>query len=846
MTQRYLCIHGHFYQPPRENPWLGLIEAQVSASPFHDWNERITRECYAPNGRARILGNKGRIVDLVNNYAYMSFNFGPTLLSWMEHHSPEAYKRILAADAESCDRLDSHGNALAQVYNHIIMPLASTRDRLTQIRWGRADFERRFGRKPEGMWLAETAVDMETLRLLASEGIRFTILAPNQAAMVRTLNENSEKPAPGDNSGALSDPNGLEAEVPGPASSSMPPGWKDVRGGRIDPRRPYRVFLDDRNDLFIDVFFYDGPVSRAIAFEKLLESGATFLSRIESAYGSETSWPRLVNLATDGESYGHHFHFGDMALAWVFNRILQGGSEVTPLNYAAFLNRFPPRHEVRIVENSSWSCAHGVERWRSDCGCSTGGESGWNQAWRGPLREGLDWLSRELANLFEREAGRLLKDPWAARDDYITVMQTPGPQTRSAFIDRHAVGKLEQAQRSDVLALMESQVMALYMFTSCGWFFDDISGLEPVQNMKYAARAIDLTLKWADRDLEAGLCGYLSRAQSNNPLKGTGEDIYRREIAASRMDPALAAAHWALVQLVSDYEPVECPVARACSPLITHRIEQPGLIALFGRIEIQDHKLEEKVARSYLALQIGGSELICLVGVPELDVEHFYPSVKSALADISSDRALELFREAVPGTLEYGLDDLIPDTRHHLVQALAREVFEHLQGWVLETYDLHQDVLKLYRESGEPLNYIERFLFKTVVGTRLSELLDRAMIPAEIPLEDLEKLAVRARAWGVQPADPTLREKAAGFLHRMFEELKRNLTPENIRQVEAFLKLARENEQFLDLWEFQNSYYDLWRDENFRNTLDSETLAALEDLGLEMRVQADLPAEKKD
>ena len=411
MTKRYLCIHGHFYQPPRENPWIGIIEGQPTARPFHDWNERITRECYAPNLKSRLLTGDGRIIRLIDNYRHLSFNFGPTLLSWMEKSAPETYQGILDAD-KAAREARGRGRAMAQVYNHVIMPLADQRDRLTQIRWGLADFAHRFGRPAEGMWLAETAVDAATLEMLAREGVRFTILAPHQAAAVRPLPEKGGGEQP----------------------------WQKIDGHAVDPRRAYRVFPADDRKLFIDVIFYDGPTSRAIAFERLLSSGENFLARIEQAFGQDNGEARLVTLATDGESYGHHFRFGDMALAWVFDQ-LERRDDIACVGPAEFLDLHPPTWEARVVNESSWSCAHGVERWRSDCGCNVGNHEGWNQKWRTPLRQGLDWLKARLDAIFEERGGGLLADPWAARDDYVRVLLSSDNETCNDFIARHQKGE---------------------------------------------------------------------------------------------------------------------------------------------------------------------------------------------------------------------------------------------------------------------------------------------------------------------------------------------------------------------------------------------------------------------
>ncbi|MDC4224400.1 MAG: ROK family protein [Candidatus Manganitrophus sp.] len=467
LMKRYLCIHGHFYQPPRENPWLEEVELQDSAHPYHDWNERISAECYLPNTAARIVDHENRILDIVNNYTKISFNFGPTLLSWMERAQPEVYRKILEADQISLRERGGHGNALSQVYNHLIMPLASRRDKVTQVRWGIADFESRFQRKPEGMWLPETAVDLESLQVLAEEGIRFTILAPHQARRIRRIA-----------------PDGKKREAEGK--------WEEVEG--IDPTRSYRCFLSD--GLFIDLFFYDGPISHSVAFDRLLRSGEAFVDRLKGGFSDQRDWPQLLHIATDGESYGHHFAHGDMALAYTLQEIeRQQIAEWT--NYGEYLSKNPPAYEVEIVEQSAWSCFHGVERWRSNCGCQSGGHPDWNQRWRQPLREGFDALKGSLDLLFETKGKRLFKDPWEARDHYITLIRKREEnqltwEEAERFLTQQQARTLTPLEREEAIQLLEMQRNALLMFTSCAWFFDEISGLEATQNLKYAGRAIQL------------------------------------------------------------------------------------------------------------------------------------------------------------------------------------------------------------------------------------------------------------------------------------------------------------------------------------------------------------------
>jgi len=506
VSETHVCIHAHFYQPPRENPWIEEVEPEPSASPDHDWNERITAECYAPNGAARIADSDGRIESIRNNYASISFNFGPTLLGWLESKAPATYAAILEADAESMERFDGHGSALAQPYNHMIMPLATARDRRTQVAWGVADFRRRFGRDPEGMWLPETAVDLDTLEALAENGIRFTVLAPNQAARVR------------------------------------PPGgdWQDVGSEGPNTTVSYRQLLPSGRT--IALFFYDGSISQAVAFEKLLDDGETLAARLLAIVRSRgEASGGLVHVATDGETYGHHHGHGDMALAVALGR-LEHEPGVRLSNYALYLAAHPPEHEVQVREDTAWSCAHGVERWRSDCGCSTGGEDDWNQGWRAPLRDSLDGLASDLAGVFEQKAQGLLRDPWMARDDYIEVVLGSDAE-RAAFLDTWYIGDGDE-DRVLALRLLELQRCAMLMFTSCGWFFNDLAGIETRQILRYAARALDLAESVGANGIREPFLAVLSEARGNGSDAKNGRELLLEESRVARVAAPDIAADW--------------------------------------------------------------------------------------------------------------------------------------------------------------------------------------------------------------------------------------------------------------------------------------------------------------
>ncbi|MBI4432011.1 MAG: DUF3536 domain-containing protein [Candidatus Omnitrophica bacterium] len=491
--KKFICVHGHFYQPPRENPWTGEVEKEESAKPYHDWNERVAKECYEANARAPILDGKGKPAHYVNNFSQISFDIGPTLLSWLKRKNPETYRAIIDADRQSVLRRSGHGNAMAQVYNHVIMPLASRRDKITQVVWGIRDFEFHYRRKPEGMWLSETAVDRETLNILAEQGILFTVLAPHQAKKVRHIGFGSR--------------------------------WHYTHHESVDPKRVYRIFLDRGKQFHL--FFYDGPVSRAVAFQGLLQNGDNFVNRLMGAFGHRDGRELLVSTATDGETFGHHHLFGEMAVAYALKKVQdQKLADIT--NYAEFLSRYGSYWEADIHEESSWSCSHGIERWRSDCGCRIDFHHKTHQKWRGPLREAFHHLQGIVDRVFETETGDFLNDPWQARDDYIDVMLDGSEESKKRLLAKNARRDISGDEAAKLWSLLEAEKFSLFMFTSCGWFFDDISGIEPVQCMKFAARAMELVQPYRREPIEPAFLKILAAARSNIPEMGTGADTFNR------------------------------------------------------------------------------------------------------------------------------------------------------------------------------------------------------------------------------------------------------------------------------------------------------------------------------
>ena len=575
----FLTIHGHFYQPPRENPWLEAIEQQDSAAPFHDWNERINNECYNPNSVSKIVNSENKILNIVNNYEYMSYNFGPTLLSWLEEYAPLAYDRVIKADMISRKLHNGHGNAIAQVYNHMIMPLANEQDKQTQVKWGIKDFEYRFGRKPEGMWLAETAVDDDTLRVLVENDIKFTILSPYQAQKIKRENETN---------------------------------WQDVSWGNIDPARSYRYYIKSAPGKYIDLFFYDGAISRSVAFDELLRDGNKFVNRLKDGISRERNYPQLIDIATDGESYGHHTKFGDMALAYAMKlKVEDEGFIIT--NYGEYLDKYRSNWEVDIKPVSSWSCFHGVGRWCEDCGCSTGGYPGWNQKWRKPLRNALDYLRDEMVALYKKHAKKYFKNPTDARNNYISVIIDRTDATIKAYQEEYFIDDLTDNQKVKAMELLEIQRQAMLMYTSCGWFFSEISGIETVQIMKYAARVMQLAGSFTKKDLETPFLEFLKEAKSNISEFGTGKDVYEKFVKPSVVTVKQIASLWAISSLyneLNDEENVYCYKIKKHS---YKTVTKGNSKLVIGHIEVVSKVTLENTNLMFSLLQFSCGDFHCAI-----------------------------------------------------------------------------------------------------------------------------------------------------------------------------------------------------------------------------------------
>jgi len=777
--ERYICVHGHFYQPPRQNPWLEAIELQDSAHPYHDWNERITAECYAPNTAARILDSTERIVRIVNNYARMSFNFGPTLLAWLEHQAPEVYAAVVAADQESQARFAGHGSALAQAYNHMILPLANRRDKYTQILWGVDDFTHRFGRQPEGMWLPETAVDLETLDLLAECGMRFTVLAPTQARRVRALSGGA---------------------------------WRDVSGGHIDPTMPYVQCLPAGRQ--ITVFFYHAAISRSIAFERLLSNGQQFADRLLAAFSAQRPEPQLVHVATDGETYGHHHRFGEMALAYALD-YLETHNLARLTNYGAYLEHHPPTHEVEIIDNTSWSCAHGIERWRSNCGCRTGGTQAWQQTWRTPLREALDWLRDTLAPAYEQHGSRVLRDPWAARDDYSTVILERSSRHMARFLQRHARRPLTTDETMSVLKLLEMQHQAMLMYTSCGWFFDELSGLEPRQVLHHAARAMHLArdLGWG-ASLEQEFLERLARAKSNVPEYRDGRQIYERCIRPAMVSWEQLAVQYAMLVL---FETSPTPLRVYCYTVQLEHIQR-----------LAASKTQFVIGRARLTSEITHDTAVLSFGVWHRGEHHLYGGAHMVREDARSVPEAEgyesLLQEARAALTCADFPAMIRLLHEHFgtstwsLRALRRDAQRQIVPLILDTALAETETV--YRQIYEPRIPLLRTLTRlhmpapAALQTAAEYLLNlevrRAFEAEAFDLRRLSTLLEDSRKAHLTLDGTTLQPAISQGLVRLAARLAAN--PSDLVLLQTLVETMRLVGTLpfrVDLWQVQNLFYTL-------------------------------------
>jgi len=795
-SKRFICIHGHFYQPPRENPWLETVETQDSAAPYHDWNERICAECYATNGAARIVNNRNQIISIVNNYSRISFNIGPTLLSWLKENAPRTYRMVLDGEHSSRKHFRGHSSAMAQVYNHMILPLASQRDRVTQIRWGIADYMQHFGDRPEGMWLAETAADTASLEAMAQNGIKFTVLAPHQCKRIRPLKEETAVEASAE---------AMTAEGTAPAA----PTWVDTPNSGVDTTRPYLVRFP--SGASIAVFFYDGPTSRAIAFEGLLNSGEDFAARLKAGFrdGPQT---QLVHVATDGESYGHHHKYGDMALAYAL-RLLEKDKAVKLTNYGSFLAQFPPEYECEIVDNTSWSCVHGVERWRSNCGCN-GGKPGWSQAWRAPLRQALDELRDALVPLTEQEGAKLFRDVWAARDGYIQVVLSRSAETTDRFFAEHQSHPLSESERVRALELMEMQRHAQLMYTSCGWFFDDISGIETVQIIAYSARVLQLAQQLFGKQaagLEPAYRKRMAEAHSNVASAGDGARLYQKCARTMELNLEQVAAHYAISSVFSSFaDETELFCFRVRR--ISHQIHTSGRGRLaLGRAHIASAITGRQQAYSFAVLHFGDQNITAAVkACTEVEDPNFDIFAAEAAEHVERADFPEVIRllDRYYGHADYSLTSLFSDEQRRIIKLILNSTLWDIENSLTTIYQDHASLLHYLSQAGLP----KPPALTLAAGFAVNAGLRRTLESEPIDLAQMRSYLAMSKADEVLLETATLSYIADQRMKRAMVDLQ--MAEGSLDALDRALGLARTLSELpfeLNLWQAQNIWYEILR-----------------------------------
>ncbi|MEQ9438619.1 MAG: DUF3536 domain-containing protein [Cyclobacteriaceae bacterium] len=763
---KYVCIHGHFYQPPRENPWLNRVEVQDSAYPFHDWNERISAECYSRNSASRILDSEGRIQDIINNYSKISFNFGPTLLQWMQLQAPDVYEAILEADRLSLKQFGGHGSAIAQAYNHLIVPLANPRDQETQIVWGIRDFEARFNRYPEGMWLPETAVNTETLEVLAQHGIKFTILSPYQALKVRKIGSKE---------------------------------WKDATGAKVDPRQPYLCKLPSGKK--IALFFYDGPVSQGIAFEGLLNDGEAFANRLVDQLDLESDDPQIMHIATDGESYGHHHRYGEMGLSYCLHHI-ENNTDASLTIYGEYLERYPLRYEAKVIENTAWSSTPHLERWSDEGGGNTGGRPDWHQRWRKPLRGAFDWLRDTINPIYEEKMSSFVDDPWAVRNDYIEVVLNRDRENVERFIAEQTKRDLSHPEKVTFLKLLEIQHHAMLMYTSCGWFFDEVTGIETMQDILYAARALQLARDVTDTDYEAHFLELLAQAESNIPDHENAAVAYEKFVRPSIVDMPRVGAHYAVSSLFSEY-PEEARIYSYDAKAENFEQHVAGKYKLaIGKAVLKSEVTLEEDQITFAILHLGDHHLFG--GVRDYSGEEPFQTMREEVV-----RAFQKSRvhEAIVlldkhfGTHNYSFWHLFKDDQKKILNQVLENTLTSVEGTFRRIYEDNYSLLQAMKELSidppRPLKFPGDF----TVNAQLQRILESE----EIDMRELSIVADSIQHLSVELDQVGLNYLAADRVNKMMNRLKEDpLNDRLIGKVVKFIQVCKQVNLSPDLWEAQN------------------------------------------
>jgi alpha-amylase/alpha-mannosidase (GH57 family) len=767
---KYICIHGHFYQPPRETPGLEEIEIQDSAHPYHDWNERITAECYAPNTASRILDKDGRIADIINNYSKISFNFGPSLLSWMERSRPATYEAIIEADRLSAENYSGHGSAIAMAYNHMILPIANSRDKSTQVIWGIKDFEHRFGRFPEGMWLPETAVDTASLETLADLGISFTILAPRQAGKFRRLGRGSK--------------------------------WDNLNSEDIDPTMPYLCRLPSGKS--IAVFFYNGPISQDVAFSGLLESGEGFARRLLGAFSEGRKHPQLVHIATDGETFGHHHRGGDMALTYCLNYI-ESKKLVKLTNYGMYLEKHPPTHEVTVLENSSWSCAHGIDRWRENCGCNSGMNPGWTQKWRKPLREALDELRFSTIKIFEKGTREYFHDPWKTRDHYISVILDRSEENMESFLHSNSTRELAREEKVMLLKYLEMQRNAMLMYTSCGWFFDEISGIETVQIMQYASKVMQLVSDVQGKDLEPGFLADLEIAPSN--VYENGARPYELFVKPAKIDLLRVGAHYSISSIFHNYPEkadIYCYTAKSYELSVLEKDREKLVV---GKTQIVSNITLEETMIVFTVLYLGYHKITA--GVKEFpgDIEYLslQKEISEAFERVDIENTSSLIHEHFTDNI-FSLSHIFRDEQRKIIHQIMQISYEGIYASCRQIYDNYFDIMDFFQTFQVPLPKPFRASAEHITNRDLI----RFFKEEEPDIEKIKTLIAQVKKWSIEFDFVDVGFVAGSRITALMERL--SIKPDDtklIKRIESILKLIESIGLELDIWKAQNIYFSI-------------------------------------
>lgn len=802
VSKKYLVIHGHFYQPPRENPWLEEIEIQKSAYPFHDWNERINYECYKPNAFSKIFGKEGKIIKMVNNYTRMNFNFGPTLLSWLEKKDRETYDKIIEADKISVKEFKGHGNAIAQVYNHVIMPLADEKDKETQVKWGIYDFEKRFGRVPEGMWLAETAIDYKTVDVLIENGIKYTILSPYQAHKIKKIKSEEKEE------------------------------YIDVLGGKFDATMAYRCYSKTKPKKYIDIFFYDGPISNSIGFEDIVLDSSKYVNRLKSVINPKAKHNQIISVATDGETYGHHKKFADLTLAHLlFEAAKKNGLEVT--NYGLFLAENQPEYEVVLNEGkgegTAWSCAHGLDRWQDDCGCCSGGNHGWNQKWRRPLRDGLNELRDKLKKIYEKEGKKYFSDVWETRNRYIELVHDRSNIKLEEFIVKECKYEIEAEEKVTVMKLLEMQRNAMLMFTSCGWFFDEISGIETVQILMYAAKAIQEAQDFTNEDLESVLTGYLANAKSNIVSNNSGKEIYSTHVKPNIVDFEKIVAHYAITSMYEDSTDNRI-YTYDIEKQDSYRTVEGNLILEIGKLKLKESISHEIRHMVYGVLRFGNMDFRCSVKNIFSNSEYFeikkeiLSKIENRFSIVESMRGIDMFI----GRDYYTFRDLLLEEKRKVLKKVTGDFFDGYRNMYEKIYFESARIVDALSDAGLHIPEEYKISAEYTLTNKLKKLSEKFLENIEDSNADTEIAAfiTTSKKWRYTVKKDKIEYKFRKKINQIFEKIE-NIEHSEYENIIKMHKVAKILEININTNYAQFKFYDIGKSD-FKKLKDDKKEMFLE------------------